>query len=84
MRQYQSDGLVDARLHPRIAASALGAMVEAFAKGMYMTGRSSGYDLDTVIEQLTLLWTNALGMPPRELGSVTSGKSDASASTKRR
>ena len=84
MRQYQSEGLVDARLHPRIAASALGAMVEAFAKGMYMTGRSSGYDLDTVIEQLTLLWTNALGMPPRELGSVTSGKSDASASTKRR
>jgi AcrR family transcriptional regulator len=66
VRGDQREGLVDSRLDPSIAANALGAMVEAFAKGMYINGRTGTHDLDTVVEQLTLLWTNALGMPREE------------------
>jgi len=66
VRADQRAGLVDARLDPSIAANALGAMVEAFAKGMYVTGRTGKKDLDTVVDQLTRLWTNALGMPRAE------------------
>ena len=61
-REYQSAGLADPRLDPRIAARALGAMVDTVARSLFMRGASTEHDVDLVSEQLTLLWMNALGM----------------------
>jgi AcrR family transcriptional regulator len=59
--RLQSAGLADARIDTRYAARALGGMVHRFAEVMFIGGVS--YDLDTAVEQLTLLWANALGIP---------------------
>ncbi len=39
---------------------ALGGMVARFAEMMFVGGNA--FDLDTAVEQLTLLWSNALGL----------------------
>lgn len=61
-RQYQAEGLVDARIEPRIASQALGGMVFNFANYLYGQDHGDEFDFDTVVEQLTLLWANALGL----------------------
>jgi AcrR family transcriptional regulator len=63
-REYQDAGVVDPRLDASFAARSLGAMVDAVAVSMFIDGRSADYDLEHAAEQLTLLWTNALGMGP--------------------
>ena len=60
-REYQDAGLVDPRLDARFAARALGAMVHAVAVSMFIEGLEE-YEIEQATEQLTLLWTNALGM----------------------
>jgi AcrR family transcriptional regulator len=60
-REYQDAGLADRRLDARFAASALGAMVHAVASSMFIEGRQE-YEIEEATEQLTRLWTNALGM----------------------
>ena len=60
-REYQEAGLADRRLDPRFAARALGAMVHAVASSMFIEGHDE-YEIEQATEQLTLLWTNALGM----------------------
>lgn len=62
-RQYQEAGLVDPRVEPRIASQALGGMVFNFANYLYGQDHDDEFDFDTVVEQLTLLWANALGIP---------------------
>jgi AcrR family transcriptional regulator len=62
-RQYQEAGLADPRLNASFAARALGAMAHAVAVGMFVTRYGDEFELDEAAEQLTLLWTNALGMP---------------------
>jgi AcrR family transcriptional regulator len=64
--RLQSEGLADARVDTRYAAMALGGMVARFAEMMFVGGNA--FDLDTAVEQLTLLWANALGI--REGASV--------------
>jgi hypothetical protein len=63
-RELQAAGRADPRLEPRIAARALGGMVNAFANYLYLTeaGKNFDHDIDDVIAQLTLLWSNALGL----------------------
>ena len=61
-RQFQDDGLMDPRLDPRIAALALGGMVYSFANYMFVDRGREQFDLDDVVEQLTLLWANAMGL----------------------
>ena len=58
----QHDGLVDVRLDASLAADALGAMVARFAELWLVQGYRE-YDFDEAVEQLTLLWGNALGLP---------------------
>ncbi|WP_405182686.1 TetR/AcrR family transcriptional regulator [Nocardia sp. NBC_01377] len=58
--RLQADGLADSRIDKRYAAMALGGMVARFAETMFVGGGS--YDLDTAVEQLTLLWANSLGL----------------------
>jgi AcrR family transcriptional regulator len=58
--RLQAEGLADRRIDTRHAAIALGGMVAKFAEMMFISGVKFG--LDTAVEQLTLLWANALGI----------------------
>jgi AcrR family transcriptional regulator len=58
--RLQADGFADKRIDTRYAATALGGMVARFAETMFVGGGS--YELDVAVEQLTLLWSNALGI----------------------
>ena len=58
--RLQADGLADPRIDTRYAATALGGMVARFAETMFVGGGK--YDLETAVEQLTLLWANSLGL----------------------
>jgi AcrR family transcriptional regulator len=59
-RAYQDAGLADARVDPRYAAQALGGMVAWFADHMF--SGDTPFTLDEAVEQLTILWANALGV----------------------
>jgi AcrR family transcriptional regulator len=61
--RLQREGKVDRRVHPTMAADALGAMVARFAEIWLVQGYRE-YDFDEAVEQLTLLWGNALGLEP--------------------
>jgi AcrR family transcriptional regulator len=61
IRRLQSTGQADRRLHPGMAADALGAMVARFAE-LWLVQGYRDYDFDDAVEQLTLLWGNALGL----------------------
>lgn len=62
IREYQDAGLADGRLDAWTAANALGGMV-AFVADQVATGRTTLSKKD-VVEQLTVLWCNALGLGP--------------------
>ena len=71
-RRLQSRGLADPNVDPAIAADALGAMVARFAE-LWLTQGYREYDFDEAVEQLSILWGNALGLardahaaPPRK------------------
>jgi hypothetical protein len=61
--RLQQEGLVDQRLNPALAADALGAMVARFAE-LWLVQAFRDYDFDEAVEQLTILWGNALGLKP--------------------
>jgi len=75
IREYQDAGLADTRLDAWTAANALGGMV-AFVADQVATGRATLTD-DDVVEQLTVLWCNALGLrsggshPAKGVGGAT-------------
>ena len=62
--RLQAEGLADRRIDTRYAATALGGMVARFAETLFVGGGS--YDLAKAVEQLTLLWANALGIRESE------------------
>ena len=62
IREYQDLDLADPRVDAYFAANALGGMVTAIATHMFI--RRAGHDLELAVEQLTLLWTNAIGLNP--------------------
>ena len=59
-RDYQNRGLIHADLDPRIAANALGGMVASLADQMFIQGQE--FDFEETVEQLTMLWVNAVGL----------------------
>ena len=61
IRRLQKEGLADRRIEPATAADALGAMVARFAELWLVQGYRE-YDFDAAVEQLTILWGNALGL----------------------
>lgn len=63
IRRMQEEGIADPRLNPSTAADALGAMVARFAE-LWLVQGYRDYDFEEAVEQLTLLWANALGLPP--------------------
>jgi AcrR family transcriptional regulator len=60
-RRLQDEGQVSPAINPALAADALGAMVARFAELWLVQGYRE-YDFDEAVEQLTLLWGNALGL----------------------
>lgn len=60
IRRLQAEGLADRRIDERYAATALGGMVAKFAEMMFIGG--ARFELDEAVEQLTILWANALGL----------------------
>jgi AcrR family transcriptional regulator len=63
IKQLQREGQVDRRLDATMAADALGAMVARFAELWLVQGYRE-YAFDDAVEQLTLLWGNALRLEP--------------------
>jgi AcrR family transcriptional regulator len=62
VRRLQQDGVADPAVDPVYAAQALGGMVASFAEYMFNTENGFGFDLATATDQLTRIWSNALGM----------------------
>jgi AcrR family transcriptional regulator len=61
IRGLQREGKVDARLDPGMAADALGAMIARVAELWLVQGYRE-YKFDKAVDQLSLLWSNALGL----------------------
>ena len=62
IRRLQYDGVVGPRINPPLAADAVGAMVGRFAE-LWLVQGYRDYDFDEAVDQLTLLWASALGLP---------------------
>jgi AcrR family transcriptional regulator len=80
IRQLQRDGLADPTVQPSLAADALGAMVARFAELWLVQGYRE-YDFDEAVDQLTLLWANALGL--RERPARPRSRSKSTSTSKR-
>jgi AcrR family transcriptional regulator len=65
IKRLQSEGRADPRVNPALAADALGAMIGRFAE-LWLTQGYREYDFDEVVEQLSLLWANALRLEPED------------------
>jgi AcrR family transcriptional regulator len=61
IRRLQREGVADKSVNPTMAADALGAMVGRFAELWLVQGYRK-YNFDEAVEQLTILWANALGL----------------------
>ncbi|MGI9195936.1 MAG: TetR/AcrR family transcriptional regulator [Candidatus Nanopelagicales bacterium] len=60
LRHLQADGLARADLDSHVAAAALCAMVEGFARHWF--GRGEAHDEDVAVRTLTTLWAASLGL----------------------
>jgi hypothetical protein len=60
IRRLQRDGLADPDIDARYASMALSSMVAAFASALFVS--DAPYDFEQAVEQLTVLWANALGI----------------------
>jgi AcrR family transcriptional regulator len=61
IRRLQSEGAADPQVDPALAADALGSMVARFAE-LWLTQGYRNYDFEEAVDQLTLLWANAIGL----------------------
>jgi hypothetical protein len=61
IRQAQEQGTADPAVNPKIAAVALGSMVGRFAE-LWLVEEWEDFDFDEAVEQITLLWANAIGL----------------------
>ena len=61
IQRWQQQGLVDARLDPAYAASALGSMIDRSAYVWMVLGEP--FEFEEAVVQLTRLYCNALGLP---------------------
>jgi AcrR family transcriptional regulator len=74
IRSLQRQGKVDARLNPSMAADALGAMIARVAE-LWLVQGYRAYDFDEAVDQLSILWANALGLAEEtSIGKPTRGR----------
>jgi len=64
IQRLQSEGAADERINPAIAADALGSMMGRFAE-LWLTQGYREYEFDEAVDQLSMLWSNALGIDNR-------------------
>ena len=84
IRRLQREGSVDPRLEPSMAADALGAMIARVAELWLVQGYRE-YDFDKAVEQLSILWANALGLTDeRQAANRRDARPDGSAPSDRR
>jgi AcrR family transcriptional regulator len=86
IQRLQEQGLADPRVNPAIAADALGSMVGRFAE-LWLTQGYREYDFDEAVDQLSLLWANAIGLrivPVRGKAHRLDGNRSRKAGTKSR
>lgn len=76
IKRLQAAGLADRRIDERAAATALGGMVAKFAEMIFIGG--AHFAMDEAVEQLTLLWANALGLSPDTDSKARAGKATGS------
>lgn len=62
IRRLQDSGLADQRINPRYAAAALTGMIHRFAYRWFSQGRQDSFDFDTAVDQISLIWANAIGL----------------------
>jgi AcrR family transcriptional regulator len=62
IRRLQDEGAADRALDADVAASALGGMVEHFARQWFIFGEQ--YDETVAVDTLTRLWARAIGLDP--------------------
>lgn len=60
LRRWQAEGLIDRKIDPDYAASALGSMVDRSAYVWIVLGEP--YEFEQAVRQLTMLYCNALGI----------------------
>ncbi len=60
IERLQSEGQADPDVDGAYAAMALGGMVAAFAAALF--GAGAPFEFEQAVEQLTILWANALGI----------------------
>ena len=77
IKRLQGQGLADHRVDPAIAADALGSMIARLAE-LWLTQGYREYDFDEAVDQLSLLWANAIGLDTSG-GTAASGNSKAAA-----
>jgi hypothetical protein len=68
IRSLQEHGLADPALDPKIVATALGAMTSRFAEVWVQDGVRCS--LDEAVEQLTIIFVNALGLSGQRVTSA--------------
>jgi AcrR family transcriptional regulator len=66
IRRLQRNGGADRRLNPSMAADALGAMIARVAE-LWLVQGYRDYDFEEAVDQLSLLWSNALGLDAETL-----------------
>jgi AcrR family transcriptional regulator len=76
--RLQKNKLADPDVDGQYAAMALGGMVARFADTLFAPGAK--YDFNTAVEQLSILWANALGLPRPAPAARKSPRKDAAAS----
>ncbi|WP_153502637.1 TetR/AcrR family transcriptional regulator [Cumulibacter manganitolerans] len=60
IKRLQSQGLVDKKIDPRVAADVLGGMIERFAQ-IWVESRTQA-EIDAAVPILTRIWTRGLGL----------------------
>jgi AcrR family transcriptional regulator len=61
IRRLQQEGKADPGVDPALAATALGAMVARFAE-LWLVQDYASFDFDHAVDQLTTLWSQAIGL----------------------
>ena len=82
IRRLQRTGAANSSVDPEIAALALGSMVARFAE-LWLVERWGTFDMDTVADQVTLLWAEAIGLDESKATSSPKAKGAATKPAKK-
>ena len=82
IRRLQDAGAADPEVDPALASVALGSMVARFAE-LWLVESWGTFDMDTVADQVTLLWAEAIGLDESKATGSPKAKGTASKPVKK-